>query len=160
MKRVSPLFRTVRRAMSCLPSQSESPINPPPKTGDPHGNPAPSRPATMTARIAANARFAIGEGGRKRESSRRSPAIVRIGKASHHVTTSCTVAPPAHSTLPVDQHSAPSVSVNVNSAVCRRKTSIVAASSTRLAATMNHDAIDGAPASAKMVPRLAHNGPA
>ena len=70
----------------------------------------------MTTRIAANARRATGDGGRKRDNSSRSPAIVRIRKASHHVTTSCTLAPVAQRALPAVQQSAPSVSVNVNSA--------------------------------------------
>ncbi len=88
----------------------------------------------MTARIAAKTRRAMGDGGRKRDSSRRSPAMVRIRNASHQVTTSWTLAPIAHSALPADQARAPKVSVKVNSAAWRRKMSIVAASSTRLPA--------------------------
>ncbi len=60
---------------------------------------APTRPAPRRAEWPRTPASQSGEGGRKRDSSRRSPAIVRIGNASHQVTTACTSAPVAQSSV-------------------------------------------------------------
>ena len=78
---------------------------------------------------------ATGDGGRKRDSSSRSPAIVSTRKAIHHGTTSCTAKPSAQRALPASQANAPSASVKVNSARWRRRMSIDAAVSTTPPAT-------------------------
>ncbi len=152
MNRVNPLLRTVRRAMSCFSSHAASANSPAANSGAPHGRLAPSMPAKITARTSANARRANGEGGRKRDSSRRSPAIVRIRKPSHQATTSCTAAPAAHSPTPIGQHAAPTARVKVNSAVCRRKTSSEAASSTMPPPRKNQGASPVAPATVAALP--------
>ena len=111
-------------------------------------------------RISAKRRVAIGDGGMNRDNSSRSPAMVRIRNASHHATISCTAEPSAHAALPMAQHSAPSPSVKVNSARCRRQTSIDAATNPRLAARNSHGASDAAPVSAAMPPNPAQSGAA
>ena len=86
--------------------------------------------------------------------------MVRMRKASHHATRSCTAEPVAHNTVPTSQHAAASASVNVNNAVWRRKMSIDAASNTPLPAMKSPGATAVAPAIAATHPAPARSGPA
>jgi len=75
------------------------------------------------------------DGGRRRDSSSRSPAMVSTRKASHQGTASYTGRPVAHSMQPWTQATAPSTSVKVNRRAGARRHGGVAASSTSAAAT-------------------------
>ncbi len=86
----------------------------------------------------ANSRLALRDGGMKRDSSSRSPAIVSTRKAIHQPTTSWTAQPAAHSAVPMVQQPAASAIVSMKPSRWRRSTSSDAASSTPLAASVSH----------------------
>jgi hypothetical protein len=89
---------------------------------------------SSSATIPAKILLASAEGGRKRDSSRRSPAMVRTRNAIHSGATAEITNPASHKALPVAQLAAPSASVRVCSARWRRYTRSDPATITRLPA--------------------------
>ena len=99
---------------------------------------------------------ASGEGGRKRDSSRRSPAMVRIRNAIHSGATAGMANPASHNALPAAQLAAPSASVRVCSARWRRYTCSDPATMIRLPANSSAGPVGvPKPASSASPPRPA-----
>ena len=111
--------------------------------------------------MAMNRRCASGGVGRKRVSSRRSPAMVRTRKASHQGTAAARPALASQARPPISQQAAPSARTMVNGAVRRRRTCRLAASITAAASSASAcAAATGAPAIRQRPPRPAAAGAA